>query len=60
MDAESYTQKWDHVLIPVISLFILASLIGVYALNVVTSDECRQNLYVYCGDTQKAAKAEEH
>lgn len=50
-DEESYVAKWDKVIVPLMSLFIIISLAGAFALQFGVDSDCSQNRFTYCGET---------
>jgi len=51
-DAEQYLEKWEKIVIPLMSVLIILSFIGAFALQFVVEreDGCTVREYVYCGD----------
>ncbi|NRA67581.1 MAG: hypothetical protein HRU19_24080 [Pseudobacteriovorax sp.] len=45
-----YVNKWDNVILPVMLVFIVASIIGVFAMNAAADPECERHELIYCGD----------
>lgn len=48
-DAEAYVEKWDRVVIPLMSAFIVISLIATFWLQFAVDKPCTTNQYTYCG-----------
>lgn len=48
-DAEQYVEKWDRLVIPVMSAFILISLAATFWLQFAVDGPCSENRYIYCG-----------
>ena len=58
-DTDAYVSRWDDILIPIMLVVIVASLIGVYAMNVMAKPDCITHDYVFCG-TPLDQPAEHH
>ncbi len=48
-DADAYVSRWDDKLIPIMLIFIVAAMVGVYAMNVMLRPDCITHDYVFCG-----------
>ncbi len=48
-DAEEYVSRWDDKLIPIMLVVIVASMVGVYTMNVMLRPACTTHEYVFCG-----------
>jgi hypothetical protein len=48
-DVDGYVSRWDDKLIPIMLVFIIGSMIAVYALNVWARPACTTHDYVFCG-----------
>lgn len=59
-NAESYVNKWDNLILPVMLVVIVLSLIGAYALNVVTTPECQRHELTYCGEALHGHNTSDH
>ena len=63
-DSEAYISRWDNRLIPIMLVFIFASMVGVYAMNIWARPACTTHEYVYCstpldlGENEHEAKEE--
>ncbi|MFW7379969.1 MAG: hypothetical protein ACOH5I_14240 [Oligoflexus sp.] len=51
-DAEKYAEKWERIIIPLMTIAIILSFIGAFAIQYTTEteDKCTTNYYIYCGD----------
>lgn len=57
MSPEQYSDKFDNGVLVAMVVLIVASFIGVIALNVAFHDDCRASDYTYC---EPKAQAEAH
>lgn len=51
-NSEQYSEKWEGIIIPLMSAIIVLSLIAAYGLQFTVGfeDGCKVSHYVYCGE----------
>ena len=54
-DVDTYVKKWDSIILPIMIVFIVSSVVGVVAMNKLSTPDCKRHEYVFCGTTDNHA-----